>query len=150
MPFLMARKLHRSPRRSTPMSNAPMFPGDPLSSWSKFELLSDNPPTSLIWASRGGDGSGKSYFGCTAPGPIWVAGFDPHGMSRVDKRVREGKEIRICRYGFNHLKHEDNRTKVRDAATKIWERFVDEYHAAIAEFSSHSGPKKGTILWDRG
>lgn len=112
-----------------------------MSEWSKFEILTPTDPSSLIWASRGGDGSGKSFFGCTAPGPLWVAGFDPHGMQRVDKSIRSQREIRIGRYGFNHLKHEEDRKKVRDAATKIWESFVDDYHEALKHVR--------TVLWDR-
>lgn len=110
--------------------------------WSKFEMLSTDTPGSITWASRGGDGSGKSYFGCTAPGPIFVAGFDPHGMSRVDPEIREGKEIRIGRYGFAELKAlGEDRAAVKLAARVIWDRFVDDYTVALKHVR--------TVLWDR-
>src|SRR5882672_2533386 len=108
--------------------------------WDKYELLSEDDPSSLTWASDGSDGSGKSYFGCTAPGPIYVCGFDPHGMSRVDKAVRSGKEIRIGRYGFNggiYTKRED----AKKAADGIWEKFKVDYRVALKNVR--------TVLWDR-
>lgn len=116
--------------------------------WSKYELLSEDDPTCVTWASNGLDGSGKSYFGCTAPSSelngregIFVCGFDPHGMSRVDKSIRAGKVIKIGRYGFNHLKQEDDRQKVRKDANDIWKKFVEEYTEALKHVRS--------ILWDR-
>ena len=109
--------------------------------WSKYELLSEDDPTCITWASRGLDGSGKSYFACTTPAPIFVCGFDPHGMSRVDKSVRAGKEIKIGRYGFNHLKQEDDREKVKKAARLIWNDFVEAYTEALKHVR--------TVIWDR-
>lgn len=110
-------------------------------SWDNFEMLSTDVPKSITWASAGSDGSGKSYFGCTAPSPIFVCGFDPHGMSRVDPDVRAGKDIRIGRYGFAHLKIEDDRQKVKAAARQIWDRFVEDYQIALKHVR--------TVLWDR-
>lgn len=109
-------------------------------SWNA-ELLEIRSPRAITWASRGGDGSGKSYFGCTAPAPIWVAAFDPRGPERVDPAIREGKEIRIGRYGFSHLKIEDDRQAVKRAAREIWDRFAADYERAL----KHAR----TILWDR-
>jgi len=109
--------------------------------WEKYEILSEDDPTCLTWARRGGDCAGKSYFGCTAPAPIFVCAFDPHGMSRVAKDVRAGKEIRIGRYGFNHIRQEDDRSKARTAAKEIWKRFVVDYHEALKHVR--------TVLWDR-
>ncbi len=109
--------------------------------WADYEMLSEDAPNSLTWASRGSDGSGKSYFGCTAPGPIFVCGFDPHGMARVDKKVRQGKEIRIGRYGFNCGEHGTDRGQVADAAEKVWNQFVAEYRMALRHCR--------TVLWDR-
>ncbi len=109
--------------------------------WRRFELLSDQDPKSLTWASRGGDGSGKSYFGCTAPGPIFVCAFDPHGMSRVDKAVRAGKEIRIGRYGFNAGVFNENREAIKKAGGVLWEQFKAEYREALKHVR--------TVLWDR-
>jgi hypothetical protein len=109
--------------------------------WQTYEILSEDDPTSITWTSCGGDGSGKSYFGCTAPGPIFVCAFDPYGMSRVDKTIRTGKEIRIGRYGFNSIIYSGDRDKIRKAAIPVWERFVEEYRTAL-----HNAR---TVLWDR-
>ena len=111
------------------------------SDWSRFELLSEADPKCLTWASRGADGSGKSYFGCTAPGPIFVCAFDPHGMSRVAKSVRAGKEIRIGRYGFNVGSFNEDREKIKKAGNAIWQQFKAEYREALKHVR--------TVLWDR-
>lgn len=109
--------------------------------WSKFTLLTDEDPTSITWASRGGDGSGKSYFACTAPSPMFVSAFDPHGMSRVDKEVRRGKDIRIGRYGFNANVFDGDRKKIQAAAMSVWDAFKAEYRQSLKHVR--------TALWDR-
>jgi hypothetical protein len=111
------------------------------SQWNKFEILGPNDPTSILWASRGGDGSGKSYFGCTAPGPIFVCAFDQNGLDRVDKKIRAEREIRIGRYGFNATVFNGDREKIRRAAMPIWERFVEEFRIALKNAK--------TVIWDR-
>lgn len=118
-----------------------MAPTQPQTDWSKFELLSEDSPRSVTWASRGGDGSGKSYFACGAPAPIWVAAFDPHGMARVDKSVRTGREIRISRYGFNANVYDGNRENIYKAAKAIWDAFVAQYRVALKNVR--------TVVWDR-
>lgn len=113
-----------------------------MSNWEQFEALSTDVPKSITWASRGGDGCGKSYFACTTPGPIFVCAFDPHGMSRVDPTIREGKDIRIGRYGFAHLKVQDaDRATVKKAAAEIWACFTADYQAALVHARS--------VIWDR-
>ncbi len=111
--------------------------------WSEFEILSTAAPTSITWASRGIDGSGKSHFLCTAPGPIFVAAFDPYGMERVDPEVREGKEIRVRRYSFAEIKADIslNLQQKREAAKVIWDRFNQEYCYALKYVR--------TCAWDR-
>jgi hypothetical protein len=113
----------------------------PSNDWSRFEILTDSDPTSITWASRGGDGSGKSYFAVTAPGPIFVCAFDQNGMDRVDKAVRAQREIRIGRYGFNAVPFDGDRAKIKAAATPIWERFLSDYRTALKNAR--------TVLWDR-
>lgn len=108
--------------------------------WENCETLSEDSPSSIIWASDGDAGSGKSHFALTAPAPIWVAAFDPHGMNRVSKTVKEGKEIRISRYAFNPNDF-DNEGAIRKAANEIWKRFTDDYANALAHARS--------IVWDR-
>lgn len=106
------------------------------SDWSRFEILADQDPESITWASRGGDGSGKSYFACTAPGPIFWAAFDTHGLLRVDKGIRREREIRIQRYGYNHLKQIDDRNRVKQLARPIWDRFMDDFEQALKKARS--------------
>jgi hypothetical protein len=111
------------------------------SDWNKFEVLSESAPSSITWASRGGDGVGKSYFGATAPGPLFVCGFDPHGMSRVSAEVRRGKEFKIGRYGFKVTTTDGTAAGAIKMARPIWGKFVEDYHEALKYCK--------TILWDR-
>lgn len=108
--------------------------------WAKYEALSDVNPTSIVWASTGGEGSGKSYFGLTAPSPIFVCAFDAFGMGRVSKDVKKGKDIRISRYAFNPQLFKEPKQRAA-AAGEIWDRFVEEYRTALLNAR--------TILWDR-
>jgi hypothetical protein len=108
--------------------------------WAKYEALTTDNPTSIVWASTGAEGSGKSYFGLTAPGPIWVAAFDAHGMSRVSADVKKGKDIRITRYLFNPTAHTDPKQRAK-AAGDVWDQFVGDYRMALLNAR--------TVLWDR-
>jgi hypothetical protein len=118
----------------------------PNTAWDNQTPLALDSPSSLLWASRGGDGSGKSFFFCTNPGPMFVCGFDPHGMSRVDASVRAGKDIRIGRYPFNASVYDGDREAIKKAARPIWNRFVDDYRGAVYHFQKEG---RGFIAWDR-
>jgi hypothetical protein len=109
--------------------------------WAAYEKLSAKAPQSIVWASTGPEGSGKSYFALTAPGPIFVCAFDTHGMNRVDKSVKAGKDIRLARYPFNARALGDDKAKLSKAATAVWNQFVADYRLALQ--------KCRTVLWDR-
>lgn len=109
--------------------------------WNNFDVLSDEPPSSLTWASTGGEGSGKSWFGLTAPGPIFVAAFDAFGMNRVSPEVKKGKDIRISRFAFNPTKYKTEK-EVATAANDLWKKFLADYKTAL-----DNGVR--TVLWDR-
>lgn len=108
--------------------------------WKDFTPLSSDPPTSIAWASNGSEGSGKSYFALTAPAPIFVCAFDPYGMDRVSKEVKDGKDIRISRYPFTARKGL-TKNQLGDAAAEVWNQFTDEFRIAL----THAR----TIIWDR-
>jgi hypothetical protein len=110
-------------------------------SFAQYESLSTDAPKSIAWASTGGDGSGKSHFALTAPGPIFVCAFDPYGMNRVSKDVKIGKEIRIARYPFNAHAFAGDKSKTQKAAMELWQQFRADFDEAL----THSR----TILWDR-
>lgn len=110
------------------------------SNWESAEVLSEDSPSSIIWAGDGDAGGGKSHFALTAPGPIWVAAFDPYGMDRVSKDVKVGKDIRISRYPFNPHKYA-NESEIRKAANELWKQFTNDYADALAHARS--------IIWDR-
>ncbi len=108
--------------------------------WADFTPLTSDPPTSIAWASNGAEGSGKSYFGLTAPQPIFVCAFDPFGMDRVSKDIKQGKDIRIGRYPFIARKGA-TKNEIGDAASDVWQRFTEEFRVALLHAR--------TILWDR-
>lgn len=102
-----------------------------MASWNEFEVIDGTEPRkSLLWASEGEAGSGKSWFALTAPGPIWVAAFDPWGTNRVDPSIKVGKEIRISRYPFDASKF-NTQAEVKAAATRIWNQYIDDYSIAL-------------------
>lgn len=109
--------------------------------WKALEILGDAAPSSLSWSSVGGDGSGKSDFSLSAPGPIYVAAFDVNGLGRVRKERKQGKEIRIGRYPMPPIIKGATKNQIGDAAMKVWDRFVNDYRMALRNAR--------TILWDR-
>lgn len=108
--------------------------------WAKYEALTTDNPTSIVWTSTGGEGSGKSYFALTAPSPIFVAAFDAYGMGRVSADVKIGKDIRIVRYVFNPQAYDEPKARSRAAAV-VWDQFVGDYREALLHAR--------TLIWDR-
>src|SRR3990167_5373198 len=98
--------------------------------WTGLQVLGENAPASISWASSGEDGSGKSDFGLSAPGPIFVAGFDANGMNRVRKERKTGKEIRVGRYIFAPVKGA-SKNQLGDSAMAVWNQFVADYRTAL-------------------
>lgn len=111
-----------------------------MADYSTYESLDDSTPKSIAWASTGGDGSGKSHFGLTAPGPIFVCAFDPYGMNRVSPEVKRDKDIRIARYPFDAQQYKTNQ-ECQKAAMALWQQFRVDYAMALSNVR--------TILWDR-
>lgn len=109
--------------------------------WASYEHLAEDPVPAIVWASRGGDGSGKSHFALTGPSPIFVCAFDAYGMNRVNKSVKVDKDIRISRYQFNPRAHGDKKDLIADAALAVWNQFVAEYRESLKHVR--------TVLWDR-
>lgn len=97
-----------------------------------YEQLSEDAPSSIVWASTGPDGSGKSWFALTAPSPIFVCAFDPYGMNRVSKDVKAGKDIRIARYPFNPQGHGTKKDEIGRAAEMVWRQFRADYEVALS------------------
>lgn len=109
--------------------------------WGAYEALDSSPSQSIVWASTGGDGSGKSHFGLTAPGPIFVCAFDAYGMGRVSPALKRDKDIRIARYPFNGREFGTDKQKTGTAASALWDRSRDDFDMALE--------KSRTILIDR-
>ncbi len=108
--------------------------------YSDYESPSTDDPTSIVWASDGGDGSGKSYFAATAPTPIFVCGFDAYGFNRVNKDLVRGREIKLARYPFKAQACKDAK-ETGKMAMAVWETFLADYAMALKNCR--------TIIWDR-
>ncbi len=105
-----------------------------MSNWDGYTKMSLDAPGSIVWASTGAEGSGKSAFALGAPEPIWIAAFDTHGMNRVGRqfKVREDgelKDIRVKRYGFDPRPHKTPKA-LSEHATIVWEEFIADYTIA--------------------
>jgi AAA domain len=109
--------------------------------YADYDSPSTDEPTSIVWASNGGDGSGKSYFALTAPKPLFVCAFDCYGLNRVNKDLIRGQDIKIARYPFNAQLLGDDKKKVGNAAMAVWGTFLEDYAMALKNCR--------TILWDR-
>ena len=108
--------------------------------YADYESPSTDEPTSIVWASNGGDGSGKSYFSLTAPTPLFVCAFDCYGINRVNKDLIRGRDIKIARYPFK-AQSCDNAKEIGKLAMEAWVRFIADYKLALANCR--------TIIWDR-
>src|SRR4051812_43783852 len=112
--------------------------------WASYESLNLNTPHSIVAASTGGGGSGEAAFWLTAPEPIFVCAFDAYGLNRVGNQFKTrpdgtAKDIRIGRFRFDPQPYGDDRKKLSDAATKVWDSFVETYRVALKNAR--------TILW---
>lgn len=110
-----------------------------------YERVSLDAPKSVVWASSGGEGSGKSTFALGAPEPIFVCAFDPYGMDRVGRQFKlrgdgQPKEIRIARYPFNPTDYRTEK-ETSEAADETWKRFSADYMVALKSCR--------TVIWDR-
>lgn len=110
--------------------------------WSSYEQLSADAPMAAVVALRGGDGSGKTHFALTAPGPIFVQATDCWGTRRVSPDVKRDKDIRISRYSFNPHQAGKTKNEIGAAATVVWDQFVADYRNVLQS-------KVRTIVWDR-
>lgn len=107
--------------------------------WDKFDTPIGE-RLSLLAASEGEAGTGKTHFWMTAPGPIWVAAFDAWGTRRIDPAILKGKDIRIARYPFDPTSFK-TQADMQRAATILWNTFIADYLLALK--------KARTIIWDR-
>jgi hypothetical protein len=102
-------------------------------SWDDFQTAEqmENDRLSIQWASQGEGGSGKTHFLLTAPGPIWIALFDPNGIKPLMDAHPEfkKKDIRWRAYNFNpgKLAAEDRPKAAKDAL----DQFVEDKKLAL-------------------
>jgi len=92
--------------------------------WGSWEDVDRSDNYSLIWASEGVGGSGKSHFGLTGPEPIAVHLFDPGGLKGLVKNALfKKKEIKVIPYSFNpgKLAEEDRPKAAQEALAEFLE-----------------------------
>lgn len=115
-----------------------------MSDWNSIPTLNTDSPHVIVAASEGAEGSGKSAFWLGAPElerdgheGLYIAGFDPNGLNRVAKKFKmraDGvtpKVIRHVPYAFNPRPYKEDKTKIKEAAGKVWTKFVADYYEAI-------------------
>ena len=61
----------------------------------RFELAQDNPVPRFIGSIDGEVGTGKTYFACTAPAPIFYGNLDLGLNGVVEQFIKDGKEIYV-------------------------------------------------------
>jgi hypothetical protein len=106
-------------------------PKNSSNKWGRFqEVDRSDDGSSIVWASEGVGGSGKSHFLLTAPEPIAVHLFDPGGLKGlVNNELFKTKEIRVIQYSFNPGKLSvDDRPK---AAQDALEEFLENQGVAL-------------------
>lgn len=92
--------------------------------WGRFEPVDRSENYSVIWASEGVGGSGKTHFLLTAPEPIAIHLFDPGGLrGLVKNELFKKKDIRVIQYNFNpgKLSIEDRPKAAQDTLAEFLE-----------------------------
>ena len=141
------------PRKVTPKQAGGYKPevskGDLLD---RFELADRSPRHRLIYLDEGEEGTGKTHFGLTMPGPILVQSLDTGGTEGlVQQPVFADKEIYVKEYpwspGEGHLamKTDDNQKVSKylaNQATELMRSLVEDFYYAL-----ENGIR--SILWDK-
>lgn len=106
----------------------------------------------MIYLDEGEEGTGKTHFGLTMPGPILVQSLDTGGTEGlVQQEAFAGKEIYLKEYpwapGEGHLamKKDDDRkvsTYLANQATELMRMLVEDFYYAL-----ENGIR--SILWDK-
>jgi len=98
--------------------------------WGKWEEVDRSDNYSLIIASEGVGGSGKTHFALTGPEPIAVHLFDPGGLKGLVKNpLFKKKDIKVIQYNFNPGRlDESDRPK---AAAEALEQFLENQTTAL-------------------
>ena len=91
----------------------------------------------------GEEGTGKTHFGFTAPGPIYEHSFDI-GNEGVIEKFWGNKAIHVAEYELSVQPGEGTAQEVADAADKVWNQFVANFRDGLSSCGN------GTTLIDTG
>lgn len=98
----------------------------------------------LIVDIAGEEKTGKTHFGLTAPGPVFMHSFDIGTEGVLEKFVAQGKRIMVAEYQLTLQPGEGTDKQVADAANHVWEQFVENFRDGLASAG------QGTTLVDTG
>ncbi len=96
----------------------------------------------LIWSGFGEEGTGKTTFALTAPGPIVVFTFD-YGLEGVVEPFARKKDIRVCKYNW-----EPSRDIAQETAVAVRDQFKKQFIAAVTSGARTLVIDKETLLWE--
>ena len=102
----------------------------------RFERADKDVKHRLIGASYGEQGTGKTHFWLSAPGPIYVQSFD-FGLEGVIQKFQQEKEIYLREYDWTPGKEGLD----WGATVDLRDQFIEDFELAL---------KKGrTVIWDK-
>lgn len=102
----------------------------------RFKRATSTAVPRIIGSSAGENGSGKSHFWLSAPGPIVVFSFDK-GMEGVVEKFADEKEIRVAEYEWEPT----DDTFSQEDAVALRDQFIADYYFAC----EHAR----TVVWDK-
>lgn len=128
----------------------PLQPKASKVDWGNFELATpDEDIRSLIGASSGEAGSGKTYFWLTAPEPIAYFLFDPAGLKGLKgNKMFKGMDLRFIDYSakFNPGAIEDESERVQ-RAIDVLGQFREDWKVGIRNARTLVTDKED-FLWE--
>ncbi len=131
---MTVRKKVRTSKKTIPrksVSHSPIVPG--------MSSISRQTHKRLFLAVGGGDGTGKTRFAFSAPGPIAYLSFNG-GFEGVIQSVPKNKQIDHIEFEMPEFEFDTPDSKVRKEAERLWMKFQKLHYECIGKYR--------TIVWD--
>lgn len=118
------------------------------SEWGDFELGEDLPARSIIGASEGIGGAGKTHFWLTAPDPVAYFLFDPGGLKGVLSNPEfKGKEVRVIDFSKLLTWGQLERPERVKRAGEVIAKFYEGWNLAVKKARTIVIDKED-LLWE--
>lgn len=104
----------------------------------RFTLASEDVTYRTIASLQSEVGLGKTYFGCTAPGPILIQDTDQGTEGVVEDFRKKGKEIYLEKYVLHKV---ENKSEMKAEAIELRDQIEEDFRYAVA-----NGAR--TVVWD--